>query len=91
MQGIHIHFIGKGTDFKFEWSFLRPILAEIDSIFQKPTIPQLGGVHPSSGVLERIAGGPRDGLLCKKPSPAIQTQDLDMLILWSQRENIPRL
>ena len=42
--------------------FLRLILAKIELICQQPSIPQLRRVHPSSGVLEKMAGGSRVGL-----------------------------
>ena len=45
--------------------FLRPILAKIELICQQPTMPQLSGVHHSSGVREGMAGGSRGGLVMK--------------------------
>ena len=38
-----------------------PILAKITLICQQPAMPQLSGVHHSSGVPGKMAGGSRDG------------------------------
>ena len=52
----HINtFHKKGHWFKMELLWLT--LAKIELICQHPTMSQLSGVHPSSGVLEKMAGG----------------------------------
>ena len=40
-----ILFIKSGTDLKFEWKFLRPLLAEIEIICQQLAMPKLSGVE----------------------------------------------
>ena len=57
-----MYFIRRGTDIKIWMEFLQPILAKIELICQQPTMPQLSGVHPSSGVRKRMAGGSQGGL-----------------------------
>ena len=52
----------KGYWFKIRMEFLRPISAKIKLICQQPTTPQFSGVHPSSGVLQRMPGGSQGGL-----------------------------
>ena len=41
--------------------FLRPILAKIELSCQWLALPQLSGVQPNSGVLDKVVGGSRSG------------------------------
>ena len=61
---ILIYFIRRVIDLKFE--FLQPILAKIELICQQPTMSQLSGVHPSTGMQERMAGGSQGGLAMRR-------------------------
>ena len=64
---IFIHFTSRRTDLKFIWSFYKQILAKIELICQQPTMPQVSGAQPSSGVPERMAGGSQGGLAMSLP------------------------
>ena len=52
----------EGYWFQIWMVFLQPILFKMELIYQQPIVPQLGGVHPSFGVWERMAGGSLGGL-----------------------------